>query len=194
MTLRTDKHYVANINKVFDNKTNKWVDKPNIANIGKIIDERFIRVKSTSPIIRGMKIDSIDIQRNSYIRQDIATINYELYDDAIRSLQKSDYEVWKIIKDYICQNNITIKLNISIIKNWTNIKDDSNAHKVIKRLLKSGLIIKAKDYKDLYAVNPKIYFRGNYNKLAIDYINAGYNENDLIEPSDWCDVSNQITI
>lgn len=193
MALRTDKHYVANINKVFDNKTNKWVDKPNIANIGKIIDERFIRVKSTSPIIRGMKIDSIDIQRNSYIRQDIATINYELYDDAIRSLQKSDYEVWKIIKDYICQNNITIKLNINIIKNWTNIKDDSNAHKVIKRLLKSGLIIKAKDYKDLYAVNPKIYFRGNYNKFAIDYINAGYNENDLIEPSDWCDVSNQIT-
>ena len=128
------------------------------------------------------------MERNSYLRSNIATMNYKTYDDAIRSLKAPDYEVWKIIKSYICNENITVKINTSLIQQWTGIKDVSNANKVIKRLLASKLIIKADRYKDLYGINPNMYFRGNYNKVAIDYINAGYNKEnkeETINDVDW---------
>lgn len=105
----------------------------------------------------------------------MATINYKTYNDAIRSLSKFAYEVWKEIKRIAINGCNAIKLNNTIIKNLTNITDDSNANKVINNLVKSGLIIKTKDYKDLYGINVLMYFKGNYNKFATNYINSGYN-------------------
>lgn len=195
MVLRTDKTFVSDETKVYDYKNNQWVDKPKIANIGNIINTYIGKVNATSPIIRGVKISSIDMERNSYLRSNIATMNYKTYDDAIRSLKASDYEVWKIIKSYICNENITVKINTTLIQQWTGIKDVSNANKVIKRLLASKLIIKADGYKDLYGVNPNMYFRGNYNKVAIDYINAGYNKEnkeETINDVDWDNYCNNI--
>lgn len=195
MVLRTDKTFVSDETKVYDYKNNQWVNKPKIANIGNIINTYIGKVNATSPIIRGVKISSIDMERNSYLRSNIATMNYKTYDDAIRSLKASDYEVWKIIKSYICNENITVKINTTLIQQWTGIKDVSNANKVIKRLLASKLIIKADGYKDLYGVNPNIYFRGNYNKVAIDYINAGYNKEnkeETINDVDWDNYCNNI--
>lgn len=192
MGLRTNKTLVFDEKQVFDYKTNQWVVKPKLANIGHIINDYICKVRATSPIIRGVKISSIDMERNSYARNDMATTNYKTYDDAIRSLKTPDYEVWKIIKSYIHHENVTVKLNPSLIQQWTGIKDASNANKVIKRLLASKLIIKAERYKDLYGINPNLYFRGNYNKVAIDYINAGYNVEDktgdkkeVIDDVDW---------
>lgn len=190
MVLRTDKTFVSDETKVYDYKNNQWVDKPKIANIGNIINNYIGKVNATSPIIRGVKISFIDMERNSYLRSNIATMNYKTYDDAIRSLKAPDYEVWKIIKSYICNENITVKINTTLIQQWTGIKDVSNANKVIKRLLASKLIIKADGYKDLYGVNPNMYFRGNYNKVAINYLNAGYNKENKEEPVDDVDWDN----
>lgn len=195
MKFKTIEANVKDINKVFYIKDNCWIDKPNIANIGHIINERFIKTETTIPIKRGIKISSLKTIRDTYIRKDMATINYKTYDDAVRSLKTPAYKIWQIIKKYIIKGNITVKLNITIVKDILNITDASNANKAIKNLITSGLIIKVKGYKDLYSINPNIYFRGDYNKVAIDYINNGYNigEDDIEEEvSDWCDESNAV--
>lgn len=191
----TDVRYAGNPKKVYNTKTKKWEDKPTVANIGKVVNTYITEVKSTTPIVRGVAITSLSIYRKSYTRSDMATINYKDYDDAIRSLRTPDYEVWKSIKKCVSGEAITVKLNITIVKDLTGIKDDSNAFKVIKRLVASGLIIKAEGYKDLYGVNPNIYFKGDYNRFAIDYINKNYNgspDDVEVETSDWCDISNEV--
>lgn len=182
MKFRTNEVYVKNVNKVFDVNTNCWIDKPKIANIGHIINERIIKLQCTTPIKRGVKIGSQHTTKDIYVRNNMATIHCENYDDIIRNLKLPAYKLWQVVKKHIKEGNATVKLNITIAKIILNISDASNANKAIKNLVDSKLIIKAKGYKDLYSINPNLYFRGDYNKLAIDYINAGYNKNgDVME-------------
>ena len=180
-----DKDNVANPNKCFNYKTGEWEDKPKIAKIGVKINERIYHVNTSIPIQRGVNRTVLDGIRNSYCRENISTINYKTYDDAIRSLNKSAYEVWKEIKRIAINGCNAVKLNNTIIKNLTNITDDSNASKIINNLVKSGLIFKTKNYKDLYGINVLMYFKGNYNKFATNYINSGYNiDTDYFEDYD----------
>lgn len=176
MVYRTDKKYIKDYNKVFDYKTNEWSDKPLISDMGKIVDERPIDVEQVSPYRRGLKLGIISGTKKSYARKDIATINYKKYDAIIRGLTPNQFKVWEHIKRFIYKDSITVKLNNNIVKDITGLTDDSNASKIIKRLIDVGLIIKSNRYKDLYSANPNIYFRGNYTKFAIDYINSGLND------------------
>lgn len=177
MCYKTDKRYVNDINKIYDYKLDKWIDIIPITSIGKVINEHRFNVMQVVPIQRGIKITSQMRERSSYVRKDIATINCNKYDDAIRSLSKQEFIIWENIKKRIEKDTITFKLNAAIIKDITKIEDRSLASKIIKHLVASGLIIKSKRYKDLYCINPNIYFRGDYNKFAIEYINSGFNSN-----------------
>lgn len=175
----------SNPNKCFNYKTGKWEDKPKIAKMGVKINEHIYSITTSTPIQRGIKRTILNGVKSSYCRTDIATINYKTYDDVIRSLNKADYEVWKEIKRIAINGCNAVKLNNTIIKQLTNITDDSNASKVIKRLIASGLIFKNKDYKDLYGINVLMYFKGDYNNFVTDYINAGYNINDNEDEYDY---------
>lgn len=175
----------SNPNKCFNYKTGKWEDKPKIAKMGVKINEHIYSITTSTPIQRGVKRTVLNGVKSSYCRTNIATINCKTYDDAIRSLNKADYEVWKEIKRIAINGCNAVKLNNTIIKQLTNITDDSNASKVIKRLIASGLIFKNKDYKDLYGVNVLMYFKGDYNNFVTDYINAGYNINDNEDEYDY---------
>lgn len=165
MKIITDEKNKTDRYKVFNYETNQWEKIPGIANIGELFEKGTIDTEYSEPIRSGINYDKMGM------------FNWDKYDDALYSLTLPQYRLFQIIKKQIKANSITVKLNNSIVKKLLNIKADSNASVVLNGLVKSGLVLQLKGYKDLYCLNPNMCFRGDYNSFAIDYYNKDYNKN-----------------
>lgn len=109
----------------------------------------------------------------------MAMINYKKMFDAIRGLNALAYEVWKYVVKCVSRDDecYCVKLNSEIVKDLFGEKQNTNASRAIKQLIDNELILPTRDYKDLYLINPNMYFRGDYTSFVIDYLSANCNNN-----------------